>query len=78
MINNKINFAKSVNYIVDVKAYREVYGADPSKFMTESNVKKLVPQGLAKDVTDTRLKELESSGRLAEITNDGLYFVLRF
>lgn len=67
-----------MNYIVDVKAYREVYGADPSRFMTESFVKKLVPQGLAKDVADARLHELERSGRIAEITNDGLYFVLRF
>jgi hypothetical protein len=67
-----------MNYIVDVKAYREVYGANPSKMMTESYVKKLVPQGIAKNVADARLQELESSGRIAEITNDGLYFVLRF
>jgi hypothetical protein len=67
-----------MNYIVDVKAYREVYGANPSKSMPESYVKKLVTQGLAKDVADARLRELESSGRIAEITNDGLYFVLRF
>lgn len=68
-----------MNYIIDKKAYRDMFGANPDRaVMTEQFCKSLVRKGITKDITDERYAELEKQGRLAEITNDGRYFIIRF
>jgi hypothetical protein len=68
-----------MNYIIDTKAYRNMFGANPDKaVMTEQFCNSLVKHGITKGITNERYAELEKQGRLAEITNDGRYFIIRF
>ena len=56
-----------------------MFGANPDKaIMTEQFCDSLVKHGISKGITNDRYTELEKQGRLAEITNDGRYFILRF
>lgn len=68
-----------MNYIIDKKAYRDMFGANPKQdVMSEQFVKSLTSKGISKAFTDERYAELEKQGQLAEITNDGRYFIMRF
>ena len=68
-----------MNYIIDRKAYRDMFGANPKQdVMSEQFVKSLASKGISKAFTDERYAELEKQGQLAEITNDGRYFIMRF
>lgn len=68
-----------MNYIIDKKAYRDMFGANPKQdVMSEQFIKSLSNKGVSKAITDERYTELEKQGRLAEIINDGKYLIVRF